>query len=214
MSTPATTRPRRRVKKRILIPVIVLGVAVLFLLWLYVRGTWASDTARNPQAAAEGTITQLYRTPAGNTLLRCAIVVDAPPDSVWAVIQDYGKHASFLPYVSSLEAAPREEGTMRVQGIVHSRLWGDWPFTVDVVHKKVSDKEYVASWDNPSDTLPVNRGTWTVTGLGPRQSLIVNALEVEAAGYPTFFVRNLVIHRMHKVVSAMRDEVMRRQGKE
>jgi alcohol dehydrogenase class IV len=34
--------------------------------------------------------------------------------------------------------------------------WGDWPFAVDVDHKAVSDKEYVASWDESAAAMGVN----------------------------------------------------------
>jgi ribosome-associated toxin RatA of RatAB toxin-antitoxin module len=213
MSTPATKPPRRRVKKRILIPVILLGLALAFLLWLYVRGTWASDTARDPQSSGEGTVTQLYRDAAGNVQVRCAIVIDAAPAEVWSVVRDYPKHPSFLPYLASLEVEEREGNEVQLRGIAHSRLWGDWPFTAHVRHRNVDNVLFVASWDNPSDTLPVNRGGWSVMGLTGGQTLLVNTLEVEAAGYPNFLVRNLIMDRLHRVVAAMRDEVMRRREK-
>jgi uncharacterized protein YndB with AHSA1/START domain len=209
----ATPPRRRRVKKRILIPVILLGLVLLILVWAYVRGTWADSAVRNPQTAADGTMSQLYRTPKGDVQVRCTIVVDAPPAAVWEVVRDYANHPRFLPYVSAMEVQPEADDRVHLKGTAHSRLWGDWSFAVHVSHKKVSDTEYVASWDEPSDAMPVNRGSWTLTALGPRQTLVVYALEVEASGYPSFFVRNLLLDRLHQVVSGLRDEVYRRQEK-
>jgi hypothetical protein len=50
-----------------------------------------------------------------------------------------------------------------------------------------------------------------VTAFSPNQTLVVYALQIEPAGYPSFFVRNVLRDRMHKVVTALRDEVQRRQ---
>ena len=47
-------------------------------------------------------ITQLYKKPNGNVEVRCAVVVDAPPKDVWAVVTDYPSHAKFLPYVKEV----------------------------------------------------------------------------------------------------------------
>src|SRR5437870_5688072 len=157
MSTPAPAPGRRRVKKRILIPVIVLGLVIAFFLWAYVRGTWADTEARNPQTSAEGPITQLFRTPQGDVQVRCAIVIDAPAAKVWAVVRDYANHPRFIPYVSAMAVEPKEGDRVHLSGTAHSRLWGDWPFEVNVDHKTVPDKEYVASWDEHSADLAVNR---------------------------------------------------------
>jgi ribosome-associated toxin RatA of RatAB toxin-antitoxin module len=211
MSTATPTSSHRRVKKRILIPVIVLGLVLVFLTWVYVRGTWADTVARNPPTSAEGPITQLFRTPGGDVQVRCALVIDAPAANVWAVVRDYANQPRFLPYVSVMEVQAEEGDRVYLTGIAHSRLWGDWPFAVHVDHKKVSDTEYVASWDEPSATLAVNRGGWTLTALGPSQTLVVYSLQVEAAEYPNFFIRNVLLDRLQKVLAGLRGEVTRRQ---
>lgn len=211
MSTATPAPSRRRVRKRILIPVIVLGLVIVVLLWLYVRGTWADSVARNPQTSAEGTVTQLLRTPEGDVQIRCAILIDAPAAKVWDVVRDYANHPRFLPYVSAMEVQPKEGGRVYLSGAVHSRLWGDWHFAGHVDHKMISDKEYVASWDEPGETMTANRGSWTLTAVG-LQTLAVYTLQVEAAGYPNFFVRNLLLDRLHKVLHGLREEVDRRQA--
>jgi uncharacterized membrane protein len=212
MSTSTPAPGRRRVKKRILIPVIVLGMVLVFLLWMYVRGTWADTVVRNPQTSAEGTVSQLYRAPQGDVQVRCAILIDAPAAQAWAVVRDYANHPRFLPYVSALAVEPKDGDRVHVTGTAHSRLWGDWSFEVNVDHKTDPDKEYFASWDEHGAGLAVNRGSWTLTATGPSQTLVVYALQVEAEGYPNFFVRNLLLDRLHKVMNGLRDEVTRRAG--
>jgi uncharacterized membrane protein len=211
MSTPATTPDRRRVKKRLLIPAIVLVVLVVLLLWAYLRGTWADTVARNPQTSAEGTVTQLYRTPQGEVQVRCAIVIDAPVARVWAVVHDYASHPRFLPYVSALEVQPKEGDRVYLTGSAHSRLWGDWPFAMHMNHKMDADKKYTASWDESGDTLTVNRGSWALTAVNPRQTLVVLTIQWEAPGYASFFIHNLLLDRLPKMLYGLRDEVNRRE---
>jgi uncharacterized protein YndB with AHSA1/START domain len=212
MSTVTPVPGRRRVKKRLLIPVLVLGLLLVLLAWLYLRGTWADTTARDPQSAAAGPITQLYRTPEGDVVVRSAIRFDAPPAKVWEVIQDYPSHPQFLPYVSAMEARPEAGGRVYVTGTVHSRLWGDWPFAAYVDHKKISDGEFVATWDEPGEGLAVNRGSWMVRAVERDKTLVVYTLQAETARYPNFFVRNLLLNRLGALLSGLRDEVNRRQA--
>lgn len=220
MSIPAQSAAapgRRRLRKRIFIPLIVLALVIAIFLWSYVRGTWADSEARHPRTAAEGTIVQLYRTPEGDVQVRCAMVIDAPANEVWDVIRDYANHPRFFPYVSTMEVVRQEGDRVFLTGTVQSRLWGDWSFAMHVDHKEKAgdakgDKEYTATWNDPSPSMPVNRGSWTVTAAGRNRTIVVYALEVEAAGYPNFFVRHLLLNRLARVVSALGDEVKRRQA--
>jgi ribosome-associated toxin RatA of RatAB toxin-antitoxin module len=213
MSTPVSAPlvGHRRVKKRIFIPAIVLALALLVLIGAYVRGTWADTVARDPQTSAEGTVSQLYQTPNGNVQVRCAILVDAPAAKVWDVVRDYGSHPRFLPYVRETQVQPREGGRVYLTGVARSQMWGDWPFAMEITHKSVADKEYTASWDEPTSTLLVNRGSWTLTAKGANLTLVVYALQWEVAQYPNFFVRNVLLDRLYQVLYALRDEVYRRQ---
>src|SRR5262249_35723246 len=156
-------------------PALVLGLLLVFFLWMYVRGTWADTVPRNPQTPADGSITQLYHTPHGDVHVRCAILINAPVEKVWEVIRDYENHTRLLPYVSAMGMELKEGDRVHLIGVAHSRLWGDWPFAVNVDHKKVSDKEYVANWDETSESITVNRGSWTLTATGRGQTLVVFA---------------------------------------
>lgn len=212
MSIPSTVVPnRRRVRKRIFIPIIVLGLVLGLLIWLYVRGTWADTEVRNPQTTTEGTVSQLYRTPEGDVQVRCAILVDAMAAKVWAVVRDYTNHPRFLPYISATEVQPRGDNGVYLSGIAHSRLWGDWPFAMVITHEEQPGQEYTAKWDYPTPTLLVNRGGWTLTPKGPNQTQVVYTLQWEVKYYPNFFVRNLLLDRLHQVLKGLRDEVYRRQ---
>lgn len=208
-TTPEPAAAKRRVKKRLLIPAILLGLILLVLVGLWIRGTWADTTVKNPSNSAEGTITQLYRPPDGAVQVRCAAVIDSSSEKVWAVVSDYANHVNFLPYVSEIQVAEDNDG-IRVSGTAHSRLWGDFPFSAYVRHKENPVKgEYQSSWDESADGT-INRGSWTVTPTLDGKTLLVYALQVEVDPYPNFIVRNILMDRLHLVVKAVRDEVKRR----
>jgi hypothetical protein len=216
MSTPAPVPPapatRRRVKKRVLIPLILLGIVLLAFVWLYIRGTWADTEVRDPKTTAEGPVTQLYYAPPAGTSVRCAVLVDAAPHEVWAVVTDYDKHSDFLPYVSEMASA-KNGANVSLVGRAHSSLWGDWDIKVLVTHREEPDKgEFAAFWDEPADDeTRVNRGGWQVSGKGDGKTLIVYNLQLEVSRYPDFLVRNILLDRVPKVVAGMRDEVLRRK---
>jgi uncharacterized protein YndB with AHSA1/START domain len=214
-STPPAPAPppRRRVRKRIWIPLILLGLLLLFLIVLIIRGTWSDTVEKNPSYPWSRAVTQLYRGPNGRTVVRCARVIDAPPQDVWKVVSDYANHPAFLPYLSTLTADPVAEGKVHLEGVAHSRLWGDWPFKADVVQKEAPDKgEYEALWDETNADFTVNRGGWILKpAMKKNTTLVVFTLEIELKKYPSFLVRNILMDRLDKFVWALGDEVKRRQ---
>jgi ribosome-associated toxin RatA of RatAB toxin-antitoxin module len=215
-ATPSATAQPKRIKKRLYIPLILLMLFLAGVAVLYVRGTWADMTERNPTTSTQGTMTQLHQKPNGNVEVRCAIVVDAPPKDVWAVVKDYDKHSTFLPYVSEVKATKQTDKRLqKIDGIAHSRLWGDWPFTSKVLHEEdPGDGIYSATWSEEDvDVFKINRGGWSVKPIDKagKHTLLVLALQIELKKYPNFLVRNIIMDRLHAVVQAMSDETMRRK---
>src|SRR5581483_2586657 len=116
-------------------------------------------------------------------VLRSAAVLPHPPEAVWKVITDYPNFNRTFRYVSKIDVVEQKDNQTRLSAVAHSRLWGDWPFEVTVNHESHPEQgRYVASWDEPSDDLAVNRGSWTLSpAADDRQStLLVYVLEVEA----------------------------------
>jgi ribosome-associated toxin RatA of RatAB toxin-antitoxin module len=214
-STPAqpeTPQPQR-VKKRIYIPLILLVVLTVIAVGFYVRGTWADKEEHNPAGSDAGTITQLLRQPDGNVVVRCAVVVDAPPKDVWAAINDYGSHKNFLPYVTKVEATPQPDGKILIDGVAYSRLWQEWPFQSLVTNKEdPGNGEYSALWsEEDKGEFKVNRGGWSVKRFGKGETLLAFTLQIEMEKVPNFLVRNIIMDRLHSVLKAMRDEIVRRR---
>lgn len=211
---PAEPQPKT-VRKRIYIPLIILIVLVVASVILFVRGTWADSAENNPATTADGAVTQLLRKPNGNVVIRCAILVDAPPKDVWAVVSGYDKHGEFLPYVSKVEAAKQPDGRFKINGIAQSRLWGDWPFESLTTHEEhPDDGEYAATWEERDvEEFEVNRGGWHLKPIDKtkQQTLLSFSLQIDLKRYPNFIVRNIIMDRLSSILTAMRDETLRRK---
>jgi ribosome-associated toxin RatA of RatAB toxin-antitoxin module len=211
MSTDANSSPPRR-RKRTIIPLILLTLLIVIGVGFFVRGTWPDDVEKNPASVADWTVTQLYRKPNSNVVIRCAVVVDAAPKKVWAVVTDYNSQGDFVPYVSKVVGAKRKDGRIQIDGVASSQLWGDWPYESVVTNTEAPDQgQYLSTWNAvDTDIFKVSRGSWQITPHGDKAALLVLTLQVELKDYPNFIVRNIIMDRVHTIVKAMRDETLRR----
>lgn len=218
MTSDAGTQPqpqKRRVRKRILIPgVLLLGVAITFA-WLYWHGTNAETAERNPSSAGEAPVTQLLNQD-NRIFVRSAIVIDAAPADVWRVVSDYESHPKFMPYIAHLTSQKLPDGRTRLTGVATTHFTVDWPFEIDVTHvENATQGEYSSSWhEKDKSDFTVNRGGWTVKPHGAKQTLLVFAKQAEMPRYPNFLIRNILMNRLGDLVSAVRDEVKQRGSKQ
>ena len=211
---PTATAEPKRVKKRIYIPTILLVLLLVVGVGFYVRGTWADTVAKDPDGPDAGTVTQLLQKQNGNVEVRCAVVVDAPPKDVWAVVTDYAKHPDFLPYVKSLKADVQPDGQTLIDGVAHSRIWGSWPFQSMTTHlENPKEGAYSALWsEEDKGEFKVSRGGWSLTPIDKnlKQTLLVFNIQVELKSSPNFLVRNIIMDRLHTILKAVRDETLKR----
>lgn len=205
----------RRARKRVYIPLILLVVLLTAAAAFYVRGIWADTAEKNPANVEAGTITQLLQKANGNVVVRCAVIVDAPPKDVWAVVTDYESHCMFLPYLGEVKATRQPDGRILLVGVAQSRLWGDWPFQSVVLHQEApDDAEYSTYWsEEDKGAFKINRGGWNLTPFGEKkkQTLLVFTMQIEMKNHSNSIVRNIIMDRQHAVVKAMRDETLKRK---
>lgn len=187
-------------KRRLRFPVIFLCLLALLIVGAAIRGTWADAAPKNPSSSADGIVTQLYSTD-GRKQVRCAMVVDRPAEEIWKAVTNYDHFTEIFPLLSSSKAEHEPEGRCHLIGTVTSIL-GNYTFDVHVAHTESPEKS-VASWDEPSGAVTVNRGNWTVVSTGPNKSLVAYSLEAEVSPYPTFMVRNVLLSGQRKVLTAL-----------
>lgn len=205
MSTaPAPPQPRRRVRKRWLIPSILLGLIAIAVIVIIVRGSWADSEPRDPKSASEGIICRLYQPPKDDWQVRCSMVLDYPPEKVWGVITDYDNFADIFPTLKSCKVDSRGKGRAQLTGVARSML-GDWPFDI-VVHEEVeAGKKYHVHWEGDSGDVQRIKGSWTVTPSGEGKTLLVYASHVEIKRYPDWSVVNALLLRQPQVMQAVAD---------
>ncbi len=190
--------PLRR-RHLLLIPGALLGLLLLLVLAAYVRGTWADEAPRNPASAGERPTAQVLRRPDGGREVRCAIRLPFPLEEVWAAVTDYDNFGDICECIQAKVIRHEPDGTCRLEAEARSGLPGMVPFAVDLRQERTLDR-YVASWDEPSGRVRVNRGRWELEPTGPRQTLTALSLELEVEGVPTFVLRNLSLGRLRDVL--------------
>lgn len=210
---PAAPAPApRRLKKRQILPLVLLALVAGFLAWASVRGSWADTVAKDPRSPADGTVCQLYQSPDGHKQVRCALLVDAPVEQVWAVVTDYEHFDEIFPYLQSTHAVREADGRYHLTGTAAAPVYGSWTFDTHLTHRE-GPPVYVVSWDEPGAELTCNRGSWTLTPTGPNQTLIVYLLELEVRHFPRFAVRNVLLDRVPAVVSAVAKRLQTQAGR-
>jgi len=213
MSTIPTqpTIPRRRRRRWLVVPASLLLLVAGAVVVLFVRGTWADSSPRNPSSVEEGPVAQLYQPPGEHKRIRSAVLLPYPREIVWKVVTDYEHYSELLPYLANVEAKRNVNGSWHMAGLAKSALQGYWDFTIDI-YEDVSHEQWVARWDQPNDggEVLVNKGSWTVTSMGNDRTLLALELEAEVHHYPTFFLRNYFLHRLKQVLLAV-DHHLREQ---
>jgi ribosome-associated toxin RatA of RatAB toxin-antitoxin module len=174
--------------------VVVLGVG----LTLWVRGVWADTTPNNPKNPDDGPRCQLYQPPGEGKQVRCAIVLPYPMDQVLQVVTDYEHYDDFLPYLTDIQVTRQDKGC-QMTGEAASTLHGSWHFQIEI-HEESNAEHARVWWDQAGGEVLLNRGTWSLTPQGANQTLLVLALETEVHNCPTFFLRNVFLYRLPRVV--------------
>ena len=175
---------------------LLAGAALLvgLILTLVVRGTLVAGQVVTPASSKDPASKQLLAGPEGNKRVRYARVLDHSPDAVWGAITAYADYPEIFGRVSQATSS-RVDSKTRVEMTVTSGVYGDWPFEI-FLSEEVTPEKRVLSWDQPSESLTVNRGSWTLTPVGPSSTLVVYEVEIEVRQVPLFFVRNVLLTRV------------------
>lgn len=174
----------------------------VFCALLVLRGTVADESVRNPSTSKDRASKQLVLGPDGRKRVRYAKVFDHPPEVVWGAITAFGDYPEIFGRVGAAQLIDEKDGRARLQMTVTSGAYGDWPFEL-LLTKRVAPGEWTLSWDQPGESVAVNRGGWTLTPAGPSGTLVVYEVDVEVEGVPVFFVRNVILTRVREPVRSV-----------
>jgi uncharacterized membrane protein len=194
---------RSRRRKLLLIPVGLLTVLTVVTLAAFVRGTRAETEPRIPAALDDEPICYLYRNPAGEKEVRCAIRVPAPMDEIWQAITDYEHFGDICSCIRADQIVHEPDGNCRLEARAKSIPPGRMPFAVQMRNEQMLD-QYISSWDQSEGDILVNRGRWVLTPMGPDETLLEVSLELQIRRVPTFILRNLSLGRLREVALAVK----------
>lgn len=185
-------------------PLGILALTVALGAGLVIRGSKADDV-EDPRTEDDGILCQVYRSPTGKPV-RCAVVLPIAADAAWRIVRDYDHFAElFDTGMWSIELTgvePAGEARVHLMGRIRSVI-GAWPYDLHITHEEHADRK-VASWDEPSDVFPVNRGNRTVRALGPNRTLLCYTLEIQKANTPGFLVNNVLLDQIRIAVDRVR----------
>jgi hypothetical protein len=190
---PARRKRRRRVMAgAAAATALALAIPTLVLYW---RGTRIVEL-REPTAAAEGPRCGLIQR-GDVSPIRCAMLVEAPPERVWAVIADYRAFGdlfqSRLWRLDFDRVDPDGTDGVRVVGFVRSVL-GTWPIDVRMQHAE-GEGVRTASWD-ASDGWDMNRGGWSVAPAPGGGTLLSYEIEVRTRRAPRFLINDVLLDQL------------------
>jgi uncharacterized protein YndB with AHSA1/START domain len=189
----------RRIKKRVVVPALILLLLFGTGARVVIKGSWADDAAHDPTSSADGIVRQLVLEN-GRKVPRIAVVIDRPVEEVWAAITSYDHFSEIFPDMAGAKGEREADGRWHFTGTA-TTLVGSWPIDVKITHAH-EGATYRASWDDASRPFAVNRGSWTVSPVGTGSTLVVYSLDAEIPGYPAFAIRYAILHRSK---TALRD---------
>jgi carbon monoxide dehydrogenase subunit G len=180
----------------LLIPVVVVAI----------RGSWASNTPQDPAGPEDGIVRQLLRTAEGRTVTRAALVVNHPPEAVWARLTDFDHYSETFPTIRSMkfEAGPPAKASADVQ-----TFWGVKHLSGKVTRDDTPARRVLAFEDMAGDAN-VHVARFIVAPHGSGQSLLVYEVDADVPGYPTVLVRNVLLSRNPTILAALRDALDKR----
>ena len=203
MSTAPPEPPRPVARWKLVLGLLVL-VSVGLVGWLYIRGTWADATPRNPSSAAEGPVAQLYRPAGENVRVRGAILLDHPIDRVWKEVSDVARLGA--PFMREVHVEDRG-ATTRVTGEARGVIIRWWPYEMNITTTDTPEKKEL-TWDGPAaEVVLVNRGSYVLTPDGPSRTLLVISEEAEIRQYPDFLVRATLLGRLKTVLRTIQERL-------
>ena len=164
---------------------VLLGVAV-------VRGSIVDRELQSPASPSDGIRCQVYQDDKGQRPVRCAVVLEATPAEVMALLHDYDHYGAVFEgrgwHVAVDRATTEPDGRVHIVGQV--RAWPvRWPLDVHV-RQSAQGEVFTDTWDEPAGDFRVNRGSWTVSPLPGGHTLAAYALELDIQGIPAFAVRD------------------------
>lgn len=143
---------------------------------------------------------------------RGAVVVEAPPAQVLAVVTDFARYPAFVPGVRAARVVAREDHAWEVAFGVHLARRLD--FTLRVLeHPPAADGEVRVSWSLVEGGLMGCEGAWTLRPLDGARTEAAWALDVQVQAFVPRVLSNTLERRgVPALLDAFRRQAEQRVG--
>jgi hypothetical protein len=187
-----------RIKKRILIPGLLLALFLFVLAFMAIRGSCAPRRFLVPAASSDGIHAQLYRRPDGRIVVRSSVVFDLPMPSIWGVLTDPSRLEATYPYLKNVRLEGAAGGPNRLTGTMQV-LWQTVPVDIDLKLVQ-SQGSCEITWEGSRAPFRANVGRWALTALAPGSTRLTGEADIELGTFPGFLVRNHVLDQVENTL--------------
>lgn len=134
------------------------------------------------------------------------VVVNSPPEQVWAALTDYSKHVKAIPELKKLKVLSSNQNKKKIWFEVAS-LGGLWKFDYILNITEVAPNRI--EWNRESGAFKANEGFWQLDSVaGGKRTLVTYAKFIDGGlMLPQVFVDGQLKKTMPDVLANMRAEI-------
>ncbi len=180
------------------------GIFAVASLAFAVRTSIVDRELKNPKTPDDGIVCQILAE-GGRKPVRCAVVLDAPPERVTAMIRDYRDYPQLFGgrgWHMEVDRADREpDGRVHFVGRVRTRV-ASWPVDLRITHEDQGTL-HVNRWDETSPE-GVSRGHWRVEPAEGGRTLLAYQLDLDAGRTPGFLTREFLFVELRSPLRRIR----------
>lgn len=180
------------------------GIFAVALIAFAVRTSLADREVKNPKTPDDGIVCQILAEGARKPV-RCAIVLDAPPDRVTAMIRDYRDYPQLFGgrgwHMDVDRADVEGDGRVHFVGRVRTRV-ASWPVDLRITHED-RGTSHENRWDETSPE-GISRGHWRVEPAEGGRTLLAYQLDLDAGRTPGFLTREFLFVELRSPLRRIR----------
>lgn len=183
------------------------GIFAAALIAFAARASIADREVKNPKTPDDGIVCQILADGARKPV-RCAVVLDAPPDRVTALIRDYRGYPQLFGgrgwHMDVDRADVEGDGRVHFVGRVRTRV-ASWPIDLRITHED-KGTTHENRWD---ETTPegISRGHWRVEPTEGGRTLLAYQLDLDAGRTPGFLTREFLFVELRSPLRRIRRRV-------
>ena len=194
------------------IAVLAAAIATLAATSVRAQETESAEERMQRLDAGEILVTATEVPGRTNPRVHAVAVIQAPPERVWAIVQDCGNYSRTMPRVLDSSEVERDGGNVRCRQTIDMPFpFSDLPLETQSVHTVVPGVSYRREWKLREGEFEVNEGSWTlVPHAGGASTLATyDALMEPKVPLPAWIVNSAAKITLPSMIEGLRKQVTR-----